>query len=478
MSRPAVLALLAAASFALGTHAQTVGAKIVLRESQALGGSTVSAVNTPFTNGLGRMACVVALADTRRLIVDEDLTIIFDSAAIPSPALTGGEGTFGFSNTADYIYSPSIDGSDGVYSTGSPILRDTDPAPGILGVFIGFNSRPTMLPNGTSFWVAGLEDAAGVTIGRALYTNTSPGSPATTSVVIRGGDTYGGIVSSATGISFEYDISDNGLHRIQQLTVAGAPAASDIALVADNILIAREGSPAPIGNWSGTLRMPVINDSGTFVFAADTTAATTGDEIIVSNSGLVLQEGTTIGGVTLSGTVNSLSINNNGMVAFTWGTGANEGLFMGPVASLAADAVKVVRSTDIIDTNGDNVGDFTVIDLNGSPVVGPGLDLAEDGRVFLEVTLRPIGGTSADDFDAILRFPPDAPTCVADVDDGTGTGTPDGGVGIEDLLYYLGLYDAGSVDADVDDGSGTGTPDGGVGIEDLLYYLVRFEAGC
>jgi len=68
--------------------------------------------------------------------------------------------------------------------------------------------------------------------------------------------------------------------------------------------------------------------------------------------------------------------------------------------------------------------------------------------------------------------------CVADVDDGSGSGNPDGGVGIEDLLYYLGRYNAGTAQADVDNGSGTGTPDGGVGIEDLLYYLVRYNAGC
>jgi enterochelin esterase-like enzyme len=68
--------------------------------------------------------------------------------------------------------------------------------------------------------------------------------------------------------------------------------------------------------------------------------------------------------------------------------------------------------------------------------------------------------------------------CVADVDDGSGTGTHDGGVGIEDLLYYLGGFDLGVARADVDDGSGMGHPDGGVGIEDLLYYLSRFDAGC
>jgi hypothetical protein len=68
--------------------------------------------------------------------------------------------------------------------------------------------------------------------------------------------------------------------------------------------------------------------------------------------------------------------------------------------------------------------------------------------------------------------------CVADVDDGNGTGVPDGGVTIDDLIYYLTLFGAGDVQADVDDGSGTGAHDGGVTIDDLLYYLDRFEAGC
>ncbi len=68
--------------------------------------------------------------------------------------------------------------------------------------------------------------------------------------------------------------------------------------------------------------------------------------------------------------------------------------------------------------------------------------------------------------------------CRADVDDGTGTGTPDGGVDISDLLFYIALYEAGDVDADIDDGTGTGTPDGGVEISDLLFYLSRYDQGC
>ena len=30
----------------------------------------------------------------------------------------------------------------------------------------------------------------------------------------------------------------------------------------------------------------------------------------------------------------------------------------------------------------------------------------------------------------------------------------------------------------IDDGSGRGLPDGGVDINDLLFFLVHFEAGC
>src|SRR6185295_3000570 len=50
--------------------------------------------------------------------------------------------------------------------------------------------------------------------------------------------------------------------------------------------------------------------------------------------------------------------------------------------------------------------------------------------------------------------------CPADI-------TGDLGVGIEDLLAFLALYDQGRLGADTDDGSGTGHLDGGVGIEDL-----------
>lgn len=82
---------------------------------------------------------------------------------------------------------------------------------------------------------------------------------------------------------------------------------------------------------------------------------------------------------------------------------------------------------------------------------------------------------AVDDF---IYAEPQGPGCVADIDDGTGTGLPDGGVTIDDLLYYLELYASGGGCADIDDGSGSGIPDYGVTIDDLLFFLDHFAAGC
>jgi Metallo-peptidase family M12B Reprolysin-like len=70
------------------------------------------------------------------------------------------------------------------------------------------------------------------------------------------------------------------------------------------------------------------------------------------------------------------------------------------------------------------------------------------------------------------------PRCGADVDDGSGAGTFDGAVTIDDLLHFLLRFSQGAPEADLDNGSSTGTPDQGVDSSDLLYFLARLEAGC
>ncbi len=63
------------------------------------------------------------------------------------------------------------------------------------------------------------------------------------------------------------------------------------------------------------------------------------------------------------------------------------------------------------------------------------------------------------------------PACAADIND-------DRAVDIEDVLAYLALFEDGAGRADLDDGSGTGRRDGGVDVEDLLFFLARLGEGC
>ncbi len=137
-------------------------------------------------------------------------------------------------------------------------------------------------------------------------------------------------------------------------------------------------------------------------------------------------------------------------------------------------------------TRHDRVVSTGPVALDGTIAVrlAPGFD-AGHGVVFTLVQAPAITGAFAhEDLPGRTRLMRSATAvtlldpCVADYDDGSSTGTPDGGTTIDDLLYYLQLLYAGDVLADVDDGSFTGTPDEGVTIDDLLYYLHRFGLGC
>ncbi len=70
------------------------------------------------------------------------------------------------------------------------------------------------------------------------------------------------------------------------------------------------------------------------------------------------------------------------------------------------------------------------------------------------------------------------PHCPADLDDGSGTGSCDDLVTIDDLLFFLQAYAEGDARADLTGDGSTVRPDGGVTIEDLTLFLARYLAGC
>ncbi len=100
-----------------------------------------------------------------------------------------------------------------------------------------------------------------------------------------------------------------------------------------------------------------------------------------------------------------------------------------------------------------------------------------DGRTITGWGINPAGNEQG----WIIRLGT-TPNCPADLDDDgeiSDGGNPDGGVTIEDLIYFVSAFALGDASADLDDdGTDPATPDGGVTIDDLLFFLTHFEAGC
>lgn len=131
---------------------------------------------------------------------------------------------------------------------------------------------------------------------------------------------------------------------------------------------------------------------------------------------------------------------------------------------------------------------LSVLDQNGSTIHPNGFGFASSWSSGSGSDGRPVAINSLGQIiflsnwegpgNVLLMEPSFSPHCVTDVDDGTGTGAPDCGVTIDDMLFYLALFEAGDTRADLDDGTGSGNPDGGVTIDDLLFYILRFADGC
>lgn len=67
--------------------------------------------------------------------------------------------------------------------------------------------------------------------------------------------------------------------------------------------------------------------------------------------------------------------------------------------------------------------------------------------------------------------------CTADLANGLGANKPDCAVDINDLLFFLGGFEAGDLSVDLTN-SGFGLPDCAVDVNDLLFFLQHFETGC
>lgn len=397
------LLILLGAALLLGgatpSAARVVSASVVVMAGDAVGPSIVSALNTPFTDGEGRVGFVGVLGDGQRFIWWDSGPVFFSDQALPE-VLAGGESTMGVSNMGGFIYSPSVDGNDAVYTHGGTLLMKSEPVPCLPGLYSSFNSRPTMIPNATAYWVGGTATTpTGSTSNRHLFRATDPTDSMTIERVLGGGDVIEGKTVKTTASNFDYWISDNGLHHIHVLDM---DVTANEHVYLDGAFVAQEGEPTGQGdNWS-TFDCVGVNDAGDYIFTGDTDGATASDEFLAYNGKIVVREGDTLDGVTLpsGGALRAASINNAGDVLHMWGLSAAEYLFIGRGARLV-DSVCLLATGDSLDVDGDQVADYVVDDFEASTAIGPGLDHAGDPltpyavdptRAYLEAELTSLAG--------------------------------------------------------------------------------------
>jgi hypothetical protein len=401
-SIPAFVAavLLLAISLTASSLASPISAGIVVKDGDALGPSTVTILNAPFTNGLGSPGFFGRLADGQGFIWCGAGPVFLSGDALPL-VLTGGESTMGISDTCAFVYSPSVDGKDALYTNYGVLIEKGDSLPMLPGRYSSFNSRPTMLPDGTCWWMGGSATTpTGSTTNRHCFKAGDPSDPSSIQVVFSGGDVVDGKTISSSSTHFSYWVSDNGLHHIHILTMD----LSSENIYLDGGLVAEEGDPTGQGdNWEGFDAVGV-NNSGDYVFMGDTDGVTSKDVFIAYNGEIKVREGDTIDGLTMPVGITPrwASINNDGYIAFAWGISADEYLFYGYGPHLDMGE-KVLRTGDSIDVDNDLIADYTVTDFNGSAAIGPSLDLATGGNVCIEVDLMPVGGGT--EVEAILRLP-------------------------------------------------------------------------
>lgn len=475
VARTAQVAAFTLGLASIGSSLASAQVEVVVREGEVAagtGGGTFDIINAPFTAGSGAMGFAGSVtlpsgASERIIWFDGEAIFLASSAAVP---LTGGEGTMGVSNAGDFIYSPSIDGEDGVYSNNGVIVRGDDPAPGAAGLFITFASRPTMVADGTAHWVSGISDTlGGSSQGRILYESTGAGL-GTPTVVYQTGTMLAGSV--ITDIDFDHDFSDDNLHHIVILDLQ-LPAGELRTVVVDGVVQLVEGESAgAAGNWEA-FDLVSVNDSGDFIVTGDTDGAP--DEFIAFNGAIVVLEEEVVDGILLdAGSLRAASLNNAGQVAHVWGvSGGAEHLFVGNGVDLASSSVRVLSTGDTIDTDGDSVDDATVVDFNASPVVGPGLSFADDGFVYVEVDLEDMATLA--ETEAIIRIAlGGGPGPVEFV---RGDCNDDGAFDISDVIFVLSVLFTGGLPSNCEEAC-DGNDDGMIDISDGIRMLsALFVAG-
>jgi len=407
-SRPVLIAGATVLLGASAAQAAIVPAEIIVQEGTMPDGAPADAdaVSAPFALADGTVAFAGGLADGDDFVWSGDQVVWLNSNELAA-VLSGAEGSMGGAEGGLFIYSPQLNGLDSVWTHNGLLAVEDDQAPAFpAGSVLTFNSRPSMIADGTVYWIAGVNNSGGTaTEQRVLYRSASA-MPGDAEVVVAAGDMVGGLtVESPDGVDFDYHVSSGGSHVIQLLRMETGSANDDGHVAIDGVLVHQENTLNGSGdNWDN-FDLFAINEAGSYIFSGDTDGATTSDEFIAINGTIALREGDVVDGITLQSTATTrfVAIDDQDRVAFgmAYGGGTAETIFYACDSSDVLNSAVAVATTtfDEFDFDDDGMADATFDDLNISSV-GASNVLASDA-IYLDVDLDQ-GGTLTE---AMIRIP-------------------------------------------------------------------------
>jgi hypothetical protein len=364
------------------------------------GTAEIVSVGLPFAFGNGEVAfsgTLVAAGDTVGFVFAGDGVRWRNDEA--GPPLTGREVWMGAGDAGQFVYSPLVDGDDGLWTDLGLLVRRGDPAPDLSDRFISFASRPGLLQGGAVHWISGLAGTAGgPTEARAFYVSPDRTAASAAPVFLEGLPVDG---VNVTALDFSYGVSDDGAHRTFVVTRATGSTATDGAVVLDGEVLAQEGQPAGGGTerWQ-SFDLVRVNSAGHHVMSGDTDGAASADEFVAYDGQIEIREGETLAGVTLGAEVRGLALDEESRAVWAWTTSAgpdDEALFAGLMGQLPHTAQLLLRTGQGLDTSGDGVADYTVADFafangHGHGALALGMSDAGGSRVYVRLDLTPAAG--------------------------------------------------------------------------------------
>lgn len=381
-------------------------ASVVLQEGDEPQGvsAPVSTISPPFINGAGQVGFAGSLVRGERFLwLGDDVRWLNSNET--GVVLDGAEGAIGISDDGGFIYSPTVDGDDAVYTHNGVLLVEGDPAPQFpAGVTVTFNSSPAMTNDGQAFWIAGVNESGGTSTQKRVMYTASDASPATIERVLAGGDIIDGLRIENVGIEFTYQTSGDGNHMIQTLDAATGSSSNDSIMVVDGRIVARESFPVSgtYGEAWQNFDDLSINNAGNYLFSGDSDSVTAKDEFVAYNSAIVMRESDNVDGIDLvpGSAVRAVSLNNLNQAMVIWAVGSTDMVFFAcDAVNMLRSARAVLRTGDTVDVDGDGLPDATITDFNASAAARHRL-LTDDGRMYLEVDLDYGDGT---DLEAIIQ---------------------------------------------------------------------------